>query len=135
MRWLCLILFLSACIPIRDDVLQSYDGWRGTTTFTTQESAFGVFTNIRRRDANCPRIGRITSGGQTLDYTAHDRLLTHCIDGCQPAEVGVITLGETAFRLAAQAGLPLRVWGLRGRYDGTVPAEAFARVLAKVDDG
>lgn len=160
MRWLCLILFLSACIPIRDDVLQSYDGWRGTTTFTTQERevfrgadgnglmtarpvitlgpdgrAFGVFTNIRRRDANGPRIDRITSGGQTLDYTAHDRLLTHCIDGCQPAEVGVITLSETAFRLAAQTGLPLRVWGLRGRYDGTVPAEAFARVLAKVDDG
>ncbi|WP_394152692.1 hypothetical protein [Loktanella salsilacus] len=153
-----LILFLSACIPVRDEILLSHDDWRGTTTVTVNERevfrsddgdglmtarpvitrgpdgrAFGVLLNVRRRDANEPRIDRVTSGRQVLTYTAHDRLLTHCIDGCQPAEVGVITLTEAAFHIAAQSGLPLRVWGQRGRYEGTVPAEAFLRVLAAVN--
>ena len=156
MRWLFLILCLSACIPIREEVVTDYDDWRGTTSLFTQEReidrdgeglmtarpvvvlgpdgrAYGVLTNVRRRDTNGPRIDRMTSGDTTLAYTAHDRRYTHCIDGCQRAEVGVITLSEDAFRLAATTGLPIRAWGLRGRYDGTVPAEAFARVLAEAD--
>ena len=156
MRWLALFLCLSACIPIRAEVLQTYDDWRGTTTLTVNEReihrdgdglmtarpvivmgtdgrAYGVLTNVRRRDANGPRIDRMTSGEATLAYTAHDRLLSHCIDGCQRAEVGVVTLSESAFRAAATAGLPVRAWGQRGRYDGTIPAEAFARVLAAAD--
>ena len=156
MRWLALFLCLSACIPIHEEVLQTTDDWRGTTTVTVNEReihrdgdglmtarpvvvmgpegrAWGVLTNVRRRDANGPRIDRMTSGEATLSYTRHDRLLTHCIDGCQGADVGVVTLSEAAFRAAATTGLPLRVWGQRGRYDGTIPAEAFARVLAAAD--
>ena len=162
MRWTVLLLFLcsvlTACVPIGQEVLQTYDDWLGTTSFTTNEReifrgadgdglmtarpvivmgpqgrAYGVLTNVRRRDANGPLIERITSGNATLTYAAHDRRFTHCIDGCQPAEVGAITLSEAAFRLAAVTGLPLRVWGVRGRYDGTVPAEAFARVLEKAE--
>ena len=158
MRWLALILCLSACLPIGEEVLQHDDDWRGATTLTVNEReifrgpdgdglmtarpvvtlapsgrAFGVLTNVRRRDANVPRIVRMTSGDTALAYVAHDRRFTHCIDGCQPAEVGVITLSEAAFRTAAVTGLPVRAWGLRGRYAGTVPAEAFARVLAAAD--
>ncbi|MFZ3581277.1 hypothetical protein ACOI1H_03775 [Loktanella sp. DJP18] len=151
-------MILSACVPIDAEVLRGYDDWRGTTTLMTHEReihrspdgdglmaarpvvimgadgrAYGVLTDVRRRDANGPAIDRMTSGDIPLVYTAHDRRLTHCIDGCQPAEVGIITLSERAFRTAAVTGLPLRAWGLRGRYDGTVPAEAFARVLAEAD--
>ena len=156
MRWLFLILCLSACTPIREEVLSDYDDWRGTTALFTQEReiyrdgdglmtarpvvvmgpegrVYGVLTNVRRRDANGPRIDRMTSGDTTLAYIAHDRLFTHCIDGCQRAEVGTITLSEAAFRIAATTGLPIRAWGLRGRYEGVVPAEAFARVLAEAD--
>ena len=158
MRWILCALCLSACLPIGEEVLTLRDDWRGATAVTTHERevfrgadgdglmtarpvvvtgaqgrAFGVLTNVRRRDANGPVVDRMTSGAAMLAYTAHDRRLTHCIDGCQPAEVGVITLSEPAFRTAAMTGLPVRAWGLRGRYEGTVPAEAFARVLAEAD--
>lgn len=158
MRWLCLILLISACTSIQDQVLRTYDDWLGTTSFTTQEReifrspdddglmtarpvivmgpdgrAYGVLTNVRRRDRNAPKLDKFTSGNVTLTYTAHDRRYTHCIDGCQRAEVGVITLSEQAFRIASRTGLPLRAWGQRGRYEGTVPAEAFSRVLAQAD--
>lgn len=153
-----LILLLNACTPIATQVLHLDDPWRGTTAFTTPEReifrskdgdglltvrpvvvtgpdrrAYGVFTSVRRRDANGPRIDRMTSGDTPLIYTRDDRRLTHCIDGCQRAEVGHITLSEATFRMAATTGLPLRVWGLRGRYDGTIPAADFARVLARAD--
>ena len=156
MRWLFLILCLSACTPIHESVVKHHDDWRGTTSLFTQEReiyrdgdglmtarpvvvmgpegrAYGVLTNVRRRDANGPRIDRMTSGTVTLAYTAHDRRLTHCIDGCQRAEVGAIALSEQAFRIATATGLPIRAWGLRGRYEGTAPAETFARVLAEAD--
>ncbi|SHE64010.1 hypothetical protein SAMN05444339_101949 [Loktanella atrilutea] len=160
MRWIVLLLSvcLTACIPVGEEVLQTYDAWLGTTSFTTQEReifrgddgkglmtarpvivtgpqgrAYGVLTNVRRRDTNGPVVDRMTSGNVILDYVPHDRLFTHCIDGCQRAEVGAITLNARAFRLAAVTGLPLRVWGRRGWYEGTVPAEAFARVLAMVE--
>lgn len=158
MRWPFLLLLFTACTPVKEEVLRSYDDWLGTTSFTTNEReiyrapdgdglmtarpvivmgpqgrAYGVLTNVRRRDSNAPKLERITSGNITLAYTAHDRRYTHCIDGCQRAEVGVIALTEETFRIATRTGLPLRAWGKRGRYDGTVPAEAFARVLAQAD--
>ncbi|SEM82400.1 hypothetical protein SAMN04488003_10553 [Loktanella fryxellensis] len=97
--------------------------------------AYGVLLNQRRQDGLAPRIDRVTTGGVTLPYTRHDRRPTHCVDGCQRAEVGVATLSEEAFRRAAKTGLPLAVWGLRGRNAGVVPADAFARVLARADAG
>ncbi len=95
--------------------------------------AFGVLTSVRRRDTSGPRIEKVTSGDSAFAYTVHDRGFTHCIDGCLRAEIGVLTLSEQSFRIAATVGLPLRVWGLRGRYDGTVPAESFVRVLVAAD--
>ena len=154
MRWL-LPLILCACMPIGEQVFVTPDPWTGATLVTTQEreiyrdpdgiavarpaivvkdgqAAYAVLLNVRRRDANGPRIDKVTSLGHTLPYSRHDRLRTHCIDGCQKAEVGAIHLSPASFRAAARAGLPLRIWGKRGRYHGIVPAEAFARVLAQV---
>ncbi len=151
----CLIC---ACTGVRPQVIHHYDDWLGTAAVTVSEQeifrsrdgrslmtvrpvvamgpdgrAYGVLTHLGRRSGTAPRIDRITSGAATLDYTPHDRLLTHCIDGCQRAEVGVIALSATAFFLAARDGLPLRVWDPRGRADGVVPAAAFRAVLQAVD--
>lgn len=157
MRLILALLCLAACTP-GADVLVSHDAWTGADMLTTPAreiyrdgdalfevrpvivvqdgvAAYGVLTNLRRRDANGPKIDRITSLGHTLHYDRHDRLRTHCIDGCQKAEVGVIRLSRDTFAAAAHSGLPLRVWGQRGRYDGTVPAVDFARVLAMTQPG
>ncbi len=151
-RALCFCLCLSGCI--RDQVLVTRDAWTGHQSITVQEreiyrdgdaifvarptiivkdgrADYAVLTNLRRRDANSPYIERVTSLGHDMHYVAHDRLWTHCIDGCQAAEVGAIHLSQATFHAAARAGLPLRIWGTRGRYEGIVPAEAFARVLAQ----
>ena len=151
-RYLFFILFgLGACAPDRDVIL-STDSWTGFTQIVTPEHevfrdakaimtvrpvsiardgtrAFGVFTNIRRRVPNGPIINAMYSGEARLDYQRHDRLMTHCIDGCQRAEIGVINLIEASFRQAARTGLPLQVFGRRGRYAGTVPASQFQQVL------
>jgi|GEM_PF-1783436 hypothetical protein len=97
MRCLTVIMLLTACIPIRDEVLLSYHVWRGTTTLTTHElevfraddsdglmtvrpvvtmgpdgRAYGELTNMGRRDASGPLIDRMTSGNQPLAYSAHN---------------------------------------------------------------
>ncbi|WP_373635547.1 hypothetical protein [Yoonia sp. SS1-5] len=146
-----LILALAACTGSR--VVSRQDAWTGFQQSYTSEyeifsdrkaimvvrpimisrdgvQAFGVLTNIRRRVANGPIVETMTSRGVPLQYERHDRLLTHCIDGCQRAEVGIIKLTPAAFRLAARTGLPIRVQGRRGRYEGTVPGWLFQRVLA-----
>ncbi|MFT7147931.1 MAG: hypothetical protein ACJASZ_002819 [Yoonia sp.] len=41
----------------------------------------------------------------------------------------VINMTEAGFRLAARTDLPLRVFGRRGRYAGTIPASQFQQVL------
>ena len=151
-RAIFFLLLLSACI--RTEVLVTRDDWTGADVITVNEREifrdgdaivvvrpvivgrgtdvlYGVLTNVRRRDANGPKIERMTAFGRNLPYRRFDRLRTHCIDGCQKAELGIITLDRESFALAARTGLPLHIWGLRGRYDGTVPAEAFARVLAR----
>ena len=153
-----LFLFaLPACAP-RAEVITRYDDWTEFNETTTPEGeifrdqqgimtvrpvmierggqwAYGVLTNIRRRVPNGPMVETIHSGDVPLQYERHDRLWSHCIDGCQRAEVGVIHLTEAAFRAAARTGLPLRVQGRRGRYEGTVPAALFARVLAMDQTG
>ncbi|MEY1555080.1 hypothetical protein AB3Y40_05545 [Yoonia sp. R2331] len=153
--WRIPLLFLLLAGCIRDQVLVTRDAWTGHQTITVQEreiyrdddailvarptiivkdgqTGYAVLTNLRRRDANGPRIERVTSLGHDMVYVRHDRLRTHCIDGCQAAEVGAVHLSEATFRAAARSGLPLRVWGLRGRAEGIVPAEAFVRVLAQL---
>ena len=150
----CLLVLLCACAPTRGTVLRQYDDWTGATLLTVNEreihrdaDGIGIVTarpaiiltpagrdhavllNVRRRDANGPRVARVTSGAVTLDYRRNDRLFTHCLDGCQKAEIGAIHMSESAFRIAARTGLPLRIEGRRDRYEGVVPAEAFARVL------
>lgn len=155
MRCIVGFICLSACTPIHDQVLLGRDAWTGARSVTVQEreiyrdtdailvarpiiltntteAGYGVLINLRRQDANGPRIMRITALGQTLNYQRLDRLRTHCIDGCQKAEVGVISLSRESFVIASRTGLPLQVWGQRGRAEGPVPAEAFARVLAQV---
>ena len=152
LRGIALCLCLSACTP-GADVITRYDDWTGFNEFVTPEAeifrdakaimtvrpvvverggvrSYGVLTNIRRRVPNGPIVETVYAGDIRLDYQAHDRLLTHCMDGCQRAEVGVIHLSEGAFRAAARTGLPLRVQGRRGRYEGTVPAALFQQVLA-----
>ncbi len=152
--WRALLFFMSLSGCIRDQVLVTRDAWTGHQSVTVQEreifrdgdailvarptiivkdgrAGYAVLTNLRRRDANGPRIDKVTSLGHDMRYLRHDRLRTHCIDGCQAAEIGAIHLSEATFRAAARTGLPLRVWGQRGRYEGIVPAEAFARVLAQ----
>jgi len=146
-----IILGLGACAP-RQGVIAGIDSWTGFAQIVTPEHeifrdnkaimtvrpvsiarggerAFGVLTNIRRRVPNGPIVNAMYSGSVRLDYQRHDRLLTHCIDGCQRAEIGVINMTEASFRHAARTGLPLRVFGRRGRYAGTVPATQFQQVL------
>ncbi len=153
MRFLALSLLvcLAGCAP-GADIISRYDDWTGFNEFYTPEyeifrdrkaimvvrpviierggtRAYGVLINIRRRVPNGPIVEAMYSGNVQLQYQRHDRLLTHCIDGCQRAEVGVIHLTEAAFRTAARTGLPLRVQGRRGRYEGIVPGILFRQVL------
>jgi len=152
LRLLAFCLCLSACTP-GVDVITRHDDWTGFNQAVTQEAEiyrdrkaimtvrpvmverdgvrrFGVLTNIRRRVPNGPIVETVYAGDIRLQYQMHDRLWSHCIDGCQRAEVGVIHLTEPAFRAAARTGLPLRVQGRRGRYSGTVPAALFQDILA-----
>ena len=152
LRFLVLSVVLAACTP-GADVIARYDDWTGFNEFVTPEAeifrdrkaimtvrpvvverggvrSYGVLTNIRRRVPNAPIVEAVYAGDIRLQYQRHDRLLSHCVDGCQRAEVGVIHLTEAAFRAAARTGLPLRVQGRRGRYEGTVPAVLFQQVLA-----
>lgn len=155
-RILALLLCLSGCAPIGTQVLVSRDDWTGTDRITVHEreifrsgdaivtarpaivardgrAGYAVLLNVRRRDANGPKIETVVSPGRQIIYRRHDRLRTHCIDGCQKAEVGAIHMTAATFAAAARTGLPLRIRGLRGDYEGTVPAEAFARVLARIN--
>ena len=150
---LLLLLALAACTP-GADVITRHDDRTGFETFVTPEHeifrddkaimvvrpvivardgtrAYGVLTNIRRRVPNGPVIQAMYAGNIPLHYQKHDRLLTHCIDGCQRAEIGFIHLTEAAFHAAARTGLPLRVEGRRGRYEGTVPGSLFQTVLSR----
>jgi len=154
MRWVILFLTigLGACTA-GGAVITRADAWTGAVTSYTPEyeifrdrnaimvvrpvivtmdgaRAYGLLTSIRRKAPNGPLIRAVYSGNIKLQYQRHDRLLTHCIDGCQRAEIGVITLTETAFHTAAQTGLPVRVQGRRGRYSGVAPAWLFQQVLA-----
>ena len=152
LRLLIFGLCLSACTS-RTHIITHFDAWTNFNEVVTQETEiyrdrkaimtvrpvmieraglrrFGVLTNIRRRIPNGPIIEIIHAGDIKLQYQMHDRLWSHCIDGCQRAEVGVIHLTETAFRAAARTGLPLRVHGRRGRYSGIVPAALFQDILA-----
>jgi len=151
LRLLIVFLGLTACTP-RADVIVRYDDWTGFNEYLTPEHeifrdrkaimtvrpvvierggtrAFGLLTNIRRRVPNGPIVEAMYAGDIQLQYQRHDRLLTHCIDRCQRAEVGVIHLTEAAFRAAARTGLPIRVQGRRGRYDGVAPGWLFQRAM------
>lgn len=150
-RYVSLCLLFAACTPPAD-VVTRYDDWSGFNEVITQEHEifrdsraimtvrpvmimrdgrrqFGIFTNIRRRVPNGPIIETVHAGNIRLQYRMHDRIWSHCTDGCQRAEVGVIHLTEGAFRAAARTGLPLRVQGRRGRYHGVVPPHLFQQVL------
>ena len=94
---------------------------------------YAILINARRRSPNAPIIETVASGRRILDYQRHDRLWSHCIDGCQRAEVGAVTLDAGTFRRAAEDGFPLLVAGKRQSYEGTLPATAFARVLHSAD--
>ncbi len=151
LRLSILVLSLAACAP-REDVITRYDDWTGFNEFTTPEHeifrarrgimtvrpiiierggvrAYGLLTNIRRRVPNGPIVEAMYSGDIKLQYQKHDRIWSHCLDGCQRAEVGVIHLTEAAFRTAAMTGLPIRVRGRRARYEGVAPAWLFQRLL------
>lgn len=155
-RFLLLALVLAACTP-ELDVIARYDEWTEfDQSFTPEHEifrdekgimsvrpivierggkrGFGVLTNIRRRVPNAPIIRAIYTGRAKVDYQRHDRLLTHCSDGCQRAEIGVIHMTEESFVLAARTGLPLRVFGRRARYTGVVPPELFQQVLNTLND-
>jgi hypothetical protein len=150
-RLLLLCLVLAGCTP-GQDVISRYDDWTGFNELVTPEyeifrdrkaimtvrpvvverggvRSFGVLTNIRRRVPNGPIVEAMYSSDIQLQYQKHDRLRTHCLDGCQRAETGVIHLTEAAFRAAARTGLPVRVFGRRGRYEGVVPGVLFQQVL------
>ncbi|RYH03258.1 hypothetical protein EU805_05915 [Salipiger sp. IMCC34102] len=142
--------------PLDGQVIASEGTSSGIQTFTTREReifrdgtglmaarpaivqrggarAYAVLTNVRRRAPNAPAVRLMATGTQLLPYERHDRLYTHCIDGCQKAEVGAIRLTEDQFIAAAKNGLPLIVEGRMQSYAGSVPAGAFARVLAAAE--
>ena len=150
MRVLILFLLLSACsyAPVL-----VHDEWTGARTVVAPNSEVSrsqfaivearpviglsptgndhaVLLNIRRRDANGPKLVQITSQGKLMDYVMHDRLRTHCLDGCQKAEIGAIHLSPHSFQVAARNGLSLRIWGQRDRYAGHIPAQQFQKALA-----
>ncbi|WP_439155616.1 hypothetical protein [Yoonia sp.] len=146
---------IAACTP-QSDIVIRYDDWTGFNEIITPEHEifrdnkaimtvrpvmvmrdgrrqFAILTNIRRRVPNGPVVETVYAGDIRLPYQMHDRIWSHCIDGCQRAEVGVIPLTESAFRAAARTGLPLRVQGRRGRYHGVVPATLLQQVLDASD--
>ena len=94
---------------------------------------YAVLLTVLRHAPNGPRVELVASDHGPLDYQPNDRLWSHCIDGCRRAETGAVTLSEAAFRAAAQTGLPILVAGAYQSYEGTLPADAFARVLAAAD--
>ncbi|WP_296373503.1 hypothetical protein [Yoonia sp.] len=150
-RFLFLCLIFAACTA-QADVVMRYDDWTGFHEIITPEHEifrdsraimtvrpvmiirdgqrqFGILTNIRRRVPNGPVVETVHAGDIRLQYQMHDRIWSHCVDGCQRAEVGLIPLTEAAFRAAARTGLPLRVQGRRGRYHGLVPPDLLQQVL------
>lgn len=154
-RCLFLCLIFAACTP-QADIVTRYDDWTGFNEIIKPEHEifrnskaimtvrpvmvtrdgqrqFAILTNIRRRVPNGPVVETVHAGDIRLQYRMHDRIWSHCIDGCQRAEVGVIVLSEAAFRAAARTGLPLRVQGRRGRYHGIVPPDLLQKVLNASD--
>lgn len=148
MRMLLLILLLSACTEQRSitdpwtgavtDLSPDYEVFRqdqgrmsvrAARVVLSGQEQWGLLTSVRRTGPNGPRVQRVQSGEIDLQYTRLDRLFTHCIDQCQRTEIGFILLSPEVFFIAAKNGLSIRVWGSRGRYWGTVPAEAFAYLL------
>lgn len=152
-----LVMALASCAPIGQQVHVIEDTWTGTREITVGEREiyrdsdaivvarpavyiaagtprYGVFLNMRTRTANGPIIQQITYGTTStrLPYQKLDRLRTHCIDGCQKAEIGWIPLSAEAFEIATHTGLPIRIWGKRRRAEGRVPAEAFAKVWGRL---
>lgn len=149
MRWLIVFLFLASCTEQRS----VRDAWTGAVTDVSPEyevfrqgegrmsvravrsvrqgqESWGLLTSVRRTGPNGPQVERVQSGAIDLHYTQLDRLYTHCVDRCQRAETGFIALSAEAFAIAARTGLPLRVWGKRGRYWGIVPGAAFTELLS-----
>lgn len=106
---------------------------RGVMISKDGQSAWGVLTNIRRTGPNGPIIEKMVSGAVTLNYQRHDRIWSHCLDGCRRAETGVIHLTQDSFMIAAGTGLPIRVFGRRGRSEGVVPPALFAAVLGQTN--
>jgi hypothetical protein len=157
MMWRALILcFLLGACTAPQAVVSFHDDWTGIDMITTREQeifrdrqgvmlvrpaitsrggqyAFGIVTRIYRLVPNGPIIEKIESNGTPLRYKRTDRLLTQCTDACRRTEIGVIHLTEAEFRNAARSGLPLRVFGRRGRYAGFVPPEPLQRLLAQSD--
>ena len=154
-RFMILCFLLTACSPI-GSVVNFHDNWTGIDTITTNEQeifrdrqgvmlvrpvitsrggqrAFGIVTRIYRIVPNGPIIEKIESNGNLLRYQKTDRLLTQCIDTCRRTEIGVIHLTEAEFRNAAKSGLPLRIFGRRGRYHGTVSPALLQTLLAQID--
>ncbi|MBS1304188.1 hypothetical protein [Loktanella sp. SALINAS62] len=96
--------------------------------------AYAVLLNVRRRAPNGPTLIRVATGDRLLDYRRHHRIYSHCIDGCQRAELGAIHISADAFHAAARDGLHVLAEGVHQSYSGTIPAHAFARVLRAADD-
>ncbi|MCB5198134.1 hypothetical protein LGQ03_02670 [Loktanella sp. TSTF-M6] len=143
-------------VPVGSQVIAQQGSQSGIQRFTTQEREiyrdatgimtarpvilqrgtlrqYAVLTNVRRRAPNGPRLVHVATHDRLLDYRRHDRIYSHCIDGCQRAEIGAIYLSEADFRTAERDGLYLLADGARQSYEGTVPAEAFAHVRAAAD--
>jgi hypothetical protein len=152
-RYLFFMMFaLGACAP-HQGVIASTDNWTGFAQIVTTEHevfrdakaimtvrpvsiardgqrAFGILTNIRRRVPNGPILNRIYSADVGLDYQRHDRLKTHCIDGCQRAEIG-----DQHDRSRLSTGCPHRFaiagvrasWPLRGHDSGVAVSTGTGR--------
>jgi hypothetical protein len=153
LRALLFCLLCSGCLDDQRSATVSLDTWtqvtrvispevevfrdpRGIMTVRTAlfhddgQVNYGVMTNVRRRVPNSPQVRDVYAGQIRLPYHRIDRIWSHCLDGCQRAEVGFIPLSAASFEIAARTGLPLRVFGNRGRYEGVVPATLFQTVLS-----
>ena len=96
------------------------------TVDDTGRAIFGLQTSVIRDDGNFPHINEAYSFGTKLHYRKSDRRRIDCSDGCEREEIGVILLGETAFRAYADRGLTFQLVGKRGVYTGTLDAGVFA---------
>ena len=87
--------------------------------------------SVLRGGPNGPPLLALSENEKSLSYQSHDRLSTDCIDRFHKAEIGAITLDQSAFLRAASDGMNIDIDGTRRNYRAQVPVYIFASALAE----